>query len=139
MHFDIVGAEVVFTQRKRVFQNLIQLHGQALGLVLARETQQVLHDAMRSLRLLVELLDVIGALRADDIGRSQQLPVTQNRRQGIVQFVRHAGNELPDGGHFFALQELLLRAPQIFVRRASFFIELHFFDGDGNLAADGRE
>ena len=92
VHNDVIGAQIVFPQRERIFQNLIQLHRQALGLVLARETQQVVHDAVRALRLLVNLLDVLRSLGAQGLPRSQQLPVSQNRRQGIVQFVSHSGD-----------------------------------------------
>src|SRR6267154_4530114 len=46
------------------------------------------------------------------------------------------GDQLANGRHFLALQQLLLRAAKIFVSAAGFLIELHLFDGGCQLAAD---
>ena len=45
----------------------------------------------------------------------------------------------PDGRHLFALQKLFLRFAEIFVGAAGFFVEPDFFDGGGELAADGDQ
>ena len=93
----------------------------ALGLVLAREAEQALHDVMSPLRLFVKFFDVIGASRFVSSSDLQQLAIAQNRGERIIQLVSNAGNELSHGCHLFALQELLLRAPQALVGVAGFF------------------
>ena len=50
--------------------------------------------------------------------------------------MRHPCDQLPDGRHFLALQQLLLRASQVFIGTAGFFVEPHLFDGRCQLAAD---
>ena len=69
----------------------------------------------------------------------QKLAVAENRRQRIVQFVCDAGNQLTDGDHLLALQELLLRAAQRLVGFARLFEQQRFVDGGGDLIADGGE
>ena len=69
-----------------------------------REAEQVLNDAMRALRLLVELVGVFGALCANILAASKQLAVAENRCERIVEFVRDARDELADRPHFFAVQ-----------------------------------
>ena len=49
----------------------------------------------------------------------------------------NAGNQLPHGGHFFALQQLLLRAAQGVVGLAGFFEQKRLVDRRRDLIADG--
>ena len=93
---------------------------------------------MRPLRLLEQFADVILRARVQAFGL-EQLRVAQDRGQRIVQFVRDAGNQLADGRHLFALQQLFLRLAQIFVSAAGFFVEADLFDGGGQLPADGDQ
>jgi len=65
----------------------------------------------------------------------QQLAVTQNGRQRIVQFVRHSRDELSNCRHLLALQQLLLSAPQVFVRLFGLVVEQSPVDRARNLAA----
>jgi hypothetical protein len=39
----------------------------------------------------------------------QPLRPGEDRRQGVVQFVRDAGNRLAEGGHLLGLHELLIK------------------------------
>ena len=55
MHTDLAHAQVVIAQRQSIFQDSIQTDWDALGFMLAREAQQVLHDAVSSLGLLVQV------------------------------------------------------------------------------------
>jgi len=48
----------------------------------------------------------------------------------------HAGDQLSDGRHFFALQQLFLGLAEIFVGAAGLFIETDLLNGGGELAAD---
>src|SRR2546430_17176621 len=53
-HADIVHAQVVIAERKRIFNNLIERNRYAFRFVLPREAEQVLHDSVRALRLVIE-------------------------------------------------------------------------------------
>ena len=81
--------------------------------MLAREAQQILHDAMSALRLLVKLFGVFDSLRAHLAAGAEQLAVAENGGERIVEFVSDAGNQLSDGGHFFAVQKLFLSAAKV--------------------------
>ena len=48
----------------------------------------------------------------------------------------NTGNELPHGGHFFALQQLLLCAPQVFIRPAGLFVKTDLLNGSRQLPSD---
>ena len=61
---NIVHAQVVISKSQGFLEGLIHLHGNALRLVLARKAQEVLHDAVGALRLLVKFLGVFNSLRA---------------------------------------------------------------------------
>ena len=87
----------------------------ALRLVLAGETEQTLYDAMGALRLFVELGNVVGGALLGELAGLQHLCVAQDGSEGIVQFMRHAGDQLAHGSHFFALQKLFLGMTQGFV------------------------
>ena len=93
---------------------------------------------MRPLGLLEQLTHIVGRL-VIKARAFQQLRVTQDCGQRIVQLVRHTGNQLADGRHLLALQQLLLRPPQVFVRPASLLVELHLFDRSRQLPADGDQ
>src|SRR6266849_5099834 len=103
--------QVIIAQRQRIFEDLIQMHWNALGLVLARKAQKILHDTMSTLSLLVELVAIFQSLWTDLSAGSQQLAVAKNRGEWIVQFVRHSGNQLAHRRHFLAVQKLFLHAP----------------------------
>ena len=51
----------------------------------------------------------------------------------------HAGNQLPDRRHFFALKKLFLRAAEGLVGLARLFEQEGFIDCGGDLIADGRQ
>jgi len=52
---DVVHAQVIITQRQGLLQGLIDLHGDALRLVLAGKAEEILHNAVGALRLLIKL------------------------------------------------------------------------------------
>src|SRR5579862_5167449 len=94
MQADIFHPKIVVAQCKSFFEYLVDLDGNALRLMLPCKAEQVLHDAMRALRLLVELVGVFGALRTNVRAAGEQLAVAKNRGERIVEFVRYAGNQL---------------------------------------------
>ena len=99
-NFNIRGLHVVFAQNQRVFDDLVEVDGYAFRPVLAREAQQALDDVVRALRLLVELLDIVGAAGAREFLRLQKLAVAENRGQRVIEFVGHAGDNCPTAAIF---------------------------------------
>ena len=91
--------------------------------MLPRKTQKILYDAVCSLRLLVEFFAVFEALLAHLPARGQQLAITENCGKRIVQLMRDARNQLAHGSHFFAVQQLLLRAAKIVIGLAGLVIQ----------------
>ena len=51
----------------------------------------------------------------------------------------YSGNQLSDGGHFFAVQQLLLGAAKIIVGLARLIVQKRTLNGAGNLAANGDQ
>ena len=62
---DIVKLHIKFPKDQSFLENLIDLNRRTLGLVLAGKTKQVLDNVVGSLRLFVELFDVIEPARKD--------------------------------------------------------------------------
>src|SRR5947207_14727691 len=69
----------------------------------------------------------------------EQLRVSEDCGQGIVQLVGHACDELSDSRHLFALQELLLSVTKIIVCLAGFFVEADFLNRRGKLTSNGDQ
>src|SRR5260370_22674669 len=80
MNADVAHAQVIVAQGQSVLENLIELHGDALGLVLPREAQQVLHNAVSALSLLIKLVGIFDALRRQLTTGDEQLAISQNGR-----------------------------------------------------------
>src|SRR6185503_2392990 len=94
---------------------------------------------MRALSLLIKLVGVLDSLLAGVGIRGEQLAVAENRGERIVEFVSDARNQLADGGHFFAVQQLFLSPAEIVVGRSRFFVEQSAIDRVRDLAPDGDE
>jgi len=62
---NVAHAEIVVAEGQRILEHLVQANGDALRLVLARKAQEILHDSVSALRLLVELFAVFQTLRTD--------------------------------------------------------------------------
>ena len=92
MDVDAVELHVVFAKDERFFENLVELDGRALGLVLASEAQKILDDVMGTLGLFMDLFEVIAGAGAQDFFGFKELAVAKDGGEGIVEFVGHAGN-----------------------------------------------
>ena len=57
----------------------------------------LVHDAVRPLGLLVKFIGVFDSLLSHLSAGGQQLAITEDGRQRVVQFVRDAGDQLPYG------------------------------------------
>src|SRR2546425_9346910 len=139
MDTDVVHAQVIVTHRQSLLQGLIDLHGDALRFVLAGKAEEILHDAVGALRLLVKFIGVLDSLLSHLSAGGQQLAVTEDGGQRVVQFVRDSGDQLPDRCQLLTVEQLFLRAAEVFGGLASLFIEIRALDGAGNLAAHGNE
>src|SRR6266849_1431874 len=136
---DVVHTQVIITQRQRLFEGLVNLHLNTLRLVLAGEAQEILDDAVGALGLLVKLVGILDSLLSHLSTGGQQLAVAEDGGKRVVQFMRDAGDQLPDRRQLLAVEQLLLGAAQVFVGLASLLIENRALDGAGNLAANSDE
>src|SRR5437016_12359109 len=107
--------------------------------MLAGEAKEILHDAMRTLGLLVKFVGILDAPLSHLSAGGQQLAVTEDGGKRVVQFVRDPGDQLPDRRQLLAVKQLLLGTAQVVVGLASLLIEDLALDGVGNLSADSNE
>jgi len=77
--------------------------------VLAREGQEVLHDARGAPGFGVDHLGRGALIGREALFTQQQLGEGRDPRERVVELVRYAGDELPDGRHLFGLDQLLLQ------------------------------
>ena len=64
MYANVAHPQVVIPQRQGVFEDVIHHGGQTFRFMLAGEAQQILHDAMSALGLLVKLFGIFHPLWA---------------------------------------------------------------------------
>ena len=106
LRLDVPQPEVVAHQQQRALHQVVQVQPRTLGRSLAGEGEQVADDAPRALRLLVDHPQVATVARSQLLLLEQELRQPRDRREGIVELVRDAGHELPDGGELLALDQL---------------------------------
>jgi len=85
--------------------NLVEVDARPLGFGLARKIEQVLDDAAGAFGFLIDLVR-LGELRGRQAVAEQKLRVSHDGGERIIELVRDAGNEVPERGHLFGLQEL---------------------------------
>ncbi len=104
-HRDVADPLLVSPHRERLAHHLIEIHHGARRLPLAREGQQVAHDSRGPLRLGEDRLDPpTNRFRRGPL--SQPFRPGEDRRQRIVELVRHPRDRLSERGELFGLQEL---------------------------------
>ena len=102
-HLDIRQPLFVRPQCKRFADDVIDVDHRARGLSLARERQQVADDACGALGFCEYHFDT--APRAVvERPLTESFRPAQDCRKRVVQFVRDAGDGLPERRHFFGLQ-----------------------------------
>jgi hypothetical protein len=72
----------------------------------AREGEQVVDDLRGTLRLRVDGLDVLAGCLVQ-LSHQKELGEAHDAGERVVEFVRHAGDELADAGHLLGLEEAL--------------------------------
>ena len=93
---NVVHFQVVLAQHERFFQHLAEIDFLLLRLALASKGEQVLHYPMRPLRLLEQFAHVLSGTLIETRAL-EQLRVTEDCRERIIQLVRYSGNQLADG------------------------------------------
>ena len=106
----VLDSQFVAAQRQGAFDDFVDVDAAALGLVLPREVEEIFHDAPRALRFVVDLLGLRELAGLQSVTQ-QELRVPHDGGERIVQFVRDAGDQLAESGHFFRLQHLRLNLP----------------------------
>src|ERR1035437_5345500 len=105
-HLNAVTDEVIRTQVHGALQNGVELHQLALRRHLAGKAEQVLHDLFGALRFLQNHPQI--APRA--FGKlgifHQEVGESEDGREGIVDFVGDARDQLSDGRHFLGVYQL---------------------------------
>src|SRR6266404_2029850 len=99
--FYSVTGEIVTAELDGLPQHVIDLHQLALYRTLSREAQQILHDVFGALRFLQDDLQIFASVFGDLRILKKEIGETKNRRQWIIYFVGHTGNQAADGSHFF--------------------------------------
>src|SRR5262245_861344 len=93
---DIVYPQIVIAQRQRLFHDLANVNFLLLGLPLPGKRQEVLYDAVCTLRLFKEFADEVRGAVIQAFA-FEQLRITEDRRQRIVEFMGDARDQLPHG------------------------------------------
>ena len=86
---DVLELEIVGGERERAPDHVVEVDEVAFARALARECQQVAHDASRALRLLLDDLQVPAVLLAELLLLEQELGEARDGGEGVVQLVRH--------------------------------------------------
>ena len=105
-------AQVVGLQVDDLANAGVQILRQLLGGMLAGEREEVDDDPLAAARRLHDPREVVLEIAAPVAGL-QELRVTQDRGERIVQLVRDAGDDLSQARQPLRLREALLRAAQI--------------------------
>src|SRR5579859_227274 len=87
---NVAHPQIVVSKSQGLFHRLVHLHWDSFRLVLARKAQEVLDNAVRTLRLLVKLFRVFDALRSQLPAGGQQLAVAKDGGKRVVQFMSDA-------------------------------------------------
>ena len=105
---EVCDALIVGAQGECLANHLIDVDHRARRLTLARECQQVPHNARGPFRLAQDDFQPAPHLRLERRLLGQALRPRQDRGEWIVEFVRDAGNRLAERGHFLCLEELVV-------------------------------
>ncbi len=133
---NIADPQIVISKGQGLLDHLIQIHRNPLWFALPCKTQQILHNSMSPLRLLVQFLGILHGLRPSLPARRKQLTVSKDRRERIIQLVGHPGDELSHCRQLLAVKQLLLGPSQILVRSPRLLIHRRPLDGIRNLRPD---
>ena len=86
----------------------------------AAEGQELVGHGRRLPTRLLDHLDVAAASIVEILAAHEQLRVAEDRREQVVEIVRHAPGQPPDGFHLLGLPELFSALPQGFLRVLAF-------------------
>ena len=117
-----------------------------LGRVVTREQQQILHDPCGTPRFLGDDAQPVAHVRGRLRVCQQQMRLPEDRRQRIVDFVRHARGKLADGRQLLGVDELRLgtlvlveQAQRLGVESLHLRVELRVVERDADLVGGRLE
>ena len=105
----------------------------SLRRVVAREQQQVLHDARRPGGLVGDDRESAADVRRHFRTLQQQVGLAEDRRQRIVDLVGDPGGQLADGGELLGVDQLGLRAAQLLEAVHRLRVEARVVERDTDL------
>src|SRR5260370_42601197 len=94
---------------------------------------------MGALGLLVKFGSVLDSLLPHLSAGGQQLAVAEDGGPRVVPFVRHSGDQLSHRCQLLTVEQLFLRAAQVFVGLAGLLIEILGLEGAGKLGTPSKE
>src|SRR5215469_4469666 len=106
---DAVIREVIRPKPQRLAHDRVHLNRLALRRHLPRKTEQVVYNDARALRLLKDDAQFLFSSVRNSWVLEQQVGEPHDRSQWIVYFVRDAGDQLTQSGHFFGAHQLRLQ------------------------------
>ena len=105
----------------------------SLRRVMAREQQEVLHDARRPGGLVGDDREPAAEVGCHFRALQQQVGLAEDRRQRIVDLVGDPGGQLADGGELLGVDQLGLRAAQLFEAVHRLRVEARVVERDADL------
>src|SRR6266853_3674441 len=105
-HLNAVTDEVVRAQVYGALQDGVELDELALRRHLTGKAEEVLYDLLGALRLLQNHAQIAARAFGEFGIFHQEVRESEDRGEGIVDFVGDAGDQLSDGSHFLGVHEL---------------------------------
>ena len=103
----LVGQETV-QQMCQLAQRVLEVDDRGSQRLFAREGQKLSHERRRPVGVLTDLHQVAVFHVRHVVPHQQKVAMAVDRRQQVVEVMRHAAGELADGLHFLGLDELRL-------------------------------
>src|SRR5580704_936252 len=124
---DVLFAQVQVTQLNRAGEYGVEIQQLLFGRHLAGEAEQVGDEFLGAASLFANFLAERVRAAFGRILKGQEVGITEDGGERIIDFVRGAGRQLAQRGEFFRLNEVSLEALDVFERIPKFVNELSAF------------
>src|SRR5215831_2004503 len=108
---DLIKLQRILQQLQGLLDYVVELHTCALWCVGTRQGEKIPHNALTAYSGLMNLRHHLGQIAVHDL-LPEQVRLHHEGGQGVVEFVRHAGQEPAQGRQLFALMQRFLLTPQ---------------------------
>src|SRR5579862_2027617 len=105
---NVPDARVVFTKREHLLHDGREIDGLIAAHTLSRKAKQVVDNPVHAAGFADQLRQLIASVRCCN-GIVDQLAISHDRGQGIVEFMGDSGQQLAHGCQFFRADELLMQ------------------------------